>query len=78
MRSYLEGTPERSMAQPTGLVTVRIDPKTGKQASPGQSDAIFEVFRVENVPKEAVAPPSVNLESGIKEQDEAPAPEALF
>ena len=33
-----------------GIATVRIDPDTGKQAAPGQSNAIFEIFRAENVP----------------------------
>ena len=35
---------------PEGIVNVRIDPKTGLLARPGQADAIFEYFRVENVP----------------------------
>lgn len=84
MKTYLEGKPERSMAQPPGIVTVRIDPETGKRARPGQADAIFEVFRVENAPEEEAAPSvpanSVEEASGlpITPADEAPAPEALF
>ena len=85
MKEYLAGKPERSMAQPPGIVTVRIDPETGKRASPGQRDAIFEVFRVENAPKEEVSAPSGSVgnseaESGlpVTPADEAPAPEALF
>jgi penicillin-binding protein 1A len=35
---------------PEGLVTVRIDPATGLLAGSGQTDAIFETFREENVP----------------------------
>lgn len=86
MDDFLDGKPERSMAQPSGLVTVRIDPETGKRARPGQADAIFEVFRVENVPEEEVvvapATPTEILEGNDGEVlapvEEAPAPEALF
>lgn len=45
MRYALKGVPESTMAQPSDIVTVRIDPKTGLLASPDQSNAIFEVFR---------------------------------
>lgn len=54
MREALEGMPESPLKLPPGMVTVRIDPKTGKRASVAQSDAIFEVFRTENVPEAAV------------------------
>lgn len=81
MAEMLEGRPERSMAQPSGIVTVRIDPDTGKRARPGQSNAIFEVFRVENVPEaEKTLPVSRSeKELGVSDPaDEAPEPEALF
>ena len=50
MKEALKGKPELVMKQPPGIATVRIDPDTGKQAAPGQSNAIFEIFRAENVP----------------------------
>lgn len=50
MAAALEGRPERPMAQPPGIASVRIDPETGKLAAPGQANAIFEIFRTENVP----------------------------
>ncbi|MDX1397055.1 MAG: penicillin-binding protein 1A [Oceanospirillum sp.] len=86
MEDFLAGKPERSMAQPPGLVTVRIDRETGKRARPGQADAIFEVFRVENAPKEevVVAPtsPTEILEGSdgteLAPVEDAPAPESLF
>jgi len=53
MRDALKGIPESPLEQPPGLVTVRIDPATGLRAGPGSSDAIFEIFRSENTPKEA-------------------------
>ncbi len=52
MSLALKNSPDRHRQQPPGIVSVRIDPATGKLASPGQSDAIFEIFRVENAPKE--------------------------
>ncbi|MDH5737950.1 MAG: penicillin-binding transpeptidase domain-containing protein, partial [Gammaproteobacteria bacterium] len=40
----------RSLKEPDGLVRVRIDPKTGFRARPGDPDGIFEIFREENAP----------------------------
>lgn len=37
---------------PDGMLSIRIDPKTGKLASINQRDAIFEVFRAEYAPTE--------------------------
>ena len=50
MRAALRSSPPRQRAIPEGVVNVRIDPETGLLAAPGQRDAIFEFFRVENVP----------------------------
>lgn len=50
MKPVLEGMPEHTMPQPDGLVTTRINPDTGLRARPGEPGAIFEVFRVEDVP----------------------------
>lgn len=52
MRVALEDRPEQRQRQPEGLVSIRIDPVTGLRARPGQQDAIFEYFPVENVPAE--------------------------
>ncbi len=51
MRAALQGRPETLLEQPSGIVSVRIDPETGELANANQSDAIFEYFRSENVPK---------------------------
>jgi len=51
METALAGVPERPLEQPQGLVTVRIDPKTGVLAKSGQQNAMFETFRSEYVPK---------------------------
>lgn len=55
MREALSNSPELSRPIPEGIVHVRIDPDTGLLARPGQSDAIFEYFRVENVPTERLS-----------------------
>ncbi|SKA22559.1 penicillin-binding protein 1A [Oceanospirillum multiglobuliferum] len=86
MSVVLAGKPERSMAQPSGIVTVRIDPETGNRARPGQQNAIFEVFKVENVPQElqseSIEPSSERelIQGGPSApvQEDVPAAEALF
>jgi penicillin-binding protein 1A len=64
MGSALKDIPEQPLKVPTGMVTVRIDPQTGKRASVDQSDAIFEVFRSENAPKELSSEAASNSEPG--------------
>jgi len=66
MRVALEGTPEATMPQPPGIVTVRIDPHTGLLATPDSQDAKFEVFRKEYAPQTVTpsASPSVGAPSG--------------
>ncbi|WP_430460409.1 penicillin-binding protein 1A [Thalassolituus sp. LLYu03] len=52
MGDALKGVPQHPFEQPDGIVSVRIDPATGLLARPGQTDAIFEYFREEDVPHE--------------------------
>jgi penicillin-binding protein 1A len=54
MGAALAGTRPVKREQPDGLVTVRIDPETGLLARSGQADAIFETFRVQDVPQLSV------------------------
>jgi len=51
MREALTGKPESIMEQPPGLITVRIDPKTGTLASSNNKNAIYESFREGQQPK---------------------------
>ncbi len=51
MRDALKGKPETPLKQPAGIVTVRIDKKTGLQTTASNPNAIFEIFRTENVPQ---------------------------
>ena len=50
MRAALDGEPERTMNRPDGIVDRLIDKTTGKLATPGDPNAIFEYFRIENAP----------------------------
>ena len=50
MAVALQDQPESSMPRPNGIVSVRIDPETGKRARPGQSGAVFEIFTEETAP----------------------------
>lgn len=49
MGSALEGVPNRTMPRPPGIVTVRINPETGKLAR--GAGGIFEIFRSGHVPE---------------------------
>ncbi len=51
MREALKEMPSSVMQRPKGLVTVRVDSKTGKITNADNPDAMFEVFRLENAPK---------------------------
>jgi penicillin-binding protein 1A len=50
MRTALEGVPDEPPAMPEGIVSVRIDTRSGELAADGSNNAMFEVFREENVP----------------------------
>ncbi|HEY0721233.1 MAG TPA: penicillin-binding protein 1A [Gammaproteobacteria bacterium] len=49
MRTALKNIPDRSRPQPEGLVSVRIDPHSGKLTSANNPEAIFEIFREEDL-----------------------------
>jgi penicillin-binding protein 1A len=75
MRTALSGKPERPFKQPQGVVSLRIDPHTGVQASSDQADAVFEYFTEDHLPGQetpGTAPsdsgtPAAN--SGVSEHD---------
>jgi len=52
MRVALEGMPESAWPMPEGMVTVRIDPRTGRRAPAAAKKTVFEVFRKEYAPPE--------------------------
>ena len=51
MRPVIKELPIKKVNPPNSIVTVKIDPKTGLLARPGQKDAIFEVFKQGSQPQ---------------------------
>lgn len=51
MREALKTSKREAAVQPSGIVSVKIDPETGKRARIDDPDAIFEYFRTEYVPE---------------------------
>ncbi len=52
MGDALSGRPEKTRAQPEGVISMKIDPATGRAAAPAQKGAIFEYFLEEFTPTE--------------------------
>ncbi len=67
MREALKDKPENAPTAPEGIVSVKIDPKTGQLAYPGQDNAIFEFFRKGNAPKGYAAPASLSKSNATEE-----------
>ena len=55
MRVALEGTQEESLSQPPGVVSRRINARTGKPTSAGDPDSMFEYFQAANAPNVAAS-----------------------
>ena len=65
MKLALEGRPENLQEQPQGLVTVRIDAESGERADRDSRNSLFEVFRVENAPRELVVKSTTSDSTGV-------------
>jgi len=79
MEEALRGLPERELVQPPGLITVRIDPQTGYLADASNPGAIFETFRVGEVPQESSAPVlSLDADPGAPVSSGGSVSEQLF
>jgi penicillin-binding protein 1A len=63
MKAALKGRPAVEFPMPAGIVSARIDPKSGKLAYDNQPDAIDEVFLEGTEPTEVATPPDV-LDTG--------------
>ena len=77
MGKALKGKPDASLEQPDGLVTVKIDPKTGQLADSRTPNAIFEIFRSDRIPR------ALSEEGGSRSQrdisgNKQDAPEQIF
>lgn len=73
MGPALEGAPERRPPEPPGLVTVRISPDSGLLARAGDPAAIFETFRVGQVPES-----SRGGDVAFPDDEERPEEDPLF
>jgi penicillin-binding protein 1A len=74
MGAVLAGTRNQKYDQPSGLVTVRIDPATGLLAGGGRTGGIFETFRAEYMPQQSGAAAA----SGAQQGNGVVTPEHLF
>ena len=80
MSVALKDKPEHLQPEPAGILSLRIDPRSGRAAAPGASDAYFEVFKNEDTP-----PPTSEVEgfgnipgSPLPEDESGSAPMDLF
>ncbi|MEK1905712.1 MAG: penicillin-binding protein 1A [Pseudomonas sp.] len=78
MSTALKDKPEHLLPEPAGLLTLRIDPVSGRAASPGAPDAYFELFKSEDSPPPmSELDPSLGIPGSPLPADEA-APIDLF
>jgi penicillin-binding protein 1A len=75
MKVALAGKPEKQLARPDGLVTMKINAETGQAATDTDTNTVFEIFRKEKAPIAAATAP-VELPAGG--DDAAAIPEQLF
>ncbi len=69
MEEALRGIPNMDLPQPPGMLTVRIDPISGKLARSNDDNAIFETFRAGRAPKEVAPTPPSRAVAIAKEGD---------
>ncbi|UVE18258.1 penicillin-binding protein 1A [Pseudomonas sp. LS44] len=60
MSAALKDKPEHPPSEPDGLLTLRVDPLSGRAATPGTPNAYFELFKSEDSP-----PPMSELDPGV-------------
>lgn len=79
MGAMLADKEQRPFPQPDGIVNVRIDPETGLLALPGQANAIFELFKQEQLPAATDNTGQLdNLDDDQHSDEEDESPELLF
>ncbi|SDU29444.1 penicillin-binding protein 1A [Pseudomonas pohangensis] len=78
MSAALAGKPEHLLPEPEGIMTLRIEPLTGRAAPPGTPDAYFELFKSEDsLPAASELDPALGIPGGPLPADQA-APIDLF
>ena len=71
MGAALKDKPNHAPAEPEGILSLRVDPVSGRAASPSTPNAYFELFKAED------SPPSVDeLGNGAAPGSPLPADEA--
>jgi penicillin-binding protein 1A len=65
----LKGKPESNLPEPPGIVSVRINPKTGKAASPSLRDGKFIYFRKQYAPSAASHNSTSSQNADLLEQE---------
>ncbi|GLX12262.1 peptidoglycan glycosyltransferase [Pseudomonas straminea] len=60
MGAALKDKPNHAPIEPDGILTLRVDPHSGRAAAPGTPDAYFELFKSEDSP-----PPMNELDPGM-------------
>ncbi len=60
MGAALKDKPSHTPAEPDGILTLRVDPHSGRAAAPGTPDAYFELFKSEDSP-----PPMNEFDPGM-------------
>ncbi len=78
MGAMLADKEQHPFPQPDGIVSVKIDPETGLLAQPGQHDAIFELFKQEQLPAVAEIQEQADQDNTQDDTDEEDSPELLF
>ena len=78
MGTALRQKPDLPWPQPTGLVTLRIDPRSGYATHAKQTNSIFEIFRRENAPNITQANYDTDEEAVDDDENDATVYEHLF
>jgi penicillin-binding protein 1A len=75
MKVALAGKPEKQLARPDGLVTIKINAESGQVATGADENAIFEIFRKEKAPTSGAGSAT---EAPINGSEAGAIPEQLF
>jgi penicillin-binding protein 1A len=71
MRTALDGRPETPLVEPPGIVSVRINARTGELTHANDPEAIFEYFRADHVP---TGKPDTPADPGQADRGDGTAP----
>ena len=75
MKVALAGKPEKQLARPDGLITMKINAETGQAATDSDTNTVFEIFRKERAP---TVGSDVSVEVPTNGGDATAIPEQLF